>query len=167
MGLVSAAAGAVGGTLADQWRDFFVAPTFDEQTIVAPGVFQESNRGRGSNRSASANVISDGSRVVVPESTAVIVTDGGEIASVSTEPGYFEYFNDGQPSIFTGSGLRESLIRQSWERFKSGGSRLSSSSSTTSICGRSGTSDSAHQGYFPTETSHLFQKAPARRPFCV
>ena len=29
--------------------------------------------------------------------------------------------NDGQPSIFSGSGLRESLIRQSWERFKFGG----------------------------------------------
>ena len=121
MGLVGAAIGAVGGTLADQWRDFFIAPTFDEQTIVAPGVFQEKNRGRGSNRADSANVISDGSRVVVPENTAVIITDGGEIVSVSTEPGYFEFYNDGQPSIFSGSGLSESLIRQSWERFKFGG----------------------------------------------
>ena len=121
MGLVSAAVGAVGGTLADQWTDFFVAPTFDEQTIVAPGIFQESNRGRGSNRSSSANVITDGSRVVVPENTAVIITDGGRIASFSTEPGYFVFRNDGQPSMFNGSGIRESLIRQSWERFKFGG----------------------------------------------
>ncbi len=121
MGLVSAAVGAVGGTLRDQWRDFFVAPTFDEQTIVAPGILQESNRGRGSNRSSSANVITDGSRVVVPENTAVIITDGGGIASLSTLPGYFVFRNDGQPSIFNGSGLRESLIRQSWKRFKFGG----------------------------------------------
>lgn len=121
MGLLSAAVGAVGGSLADQWRDFFVAPTFDEQTIVAPGIFQESNRGRGFNRSASANLISDGSRVLVPENTAVIITDGGEITSMSTEPGYFVFYNDGQPSIFSGSGLRESLIQQSWERFKFGG----------------------------------------------
>lgn len=121
MGLVSAAVGAVGGTLADQWTDFFVAPTFDEQTIVAPGIFQESNRGRGSNRSSSANVITDGSRVLVPENTAVIITDGGGIASFSTEPGYFVFRNDGQPSMFNGSGIRESLIRQSWERFKFGG----------------------------------------------
>lgn len=121
MGLISAAVGAVGGTLADQWKDFFAAPPFDEQTIVAPGMLQERNRGRGSNKSGSANVISDGSRVVVPENTAVIITDGGEIASVSTEPGYFEFYNDGQPSIFSGSGLHESLIRESWERFKFGG----------------------------------------------
>lgn len=121
MGLVNAAVGAVGGTLADQWRDFFVPPAFDEQTIVAPGLLQESNRGRGTTRTGSANLISDGARVVVPENTAVIITDGGEIASVSTEPGYFVFYNDGQPSIFSGSGIRESLIRQSWERFKFGG----------------------------------------------
>lgn len=121
MGLISATVGAVGGTLADQWKDYFVAPTFDEQTIVAPGIFQESNRGRGSNRSSSSNVISDGSRIVVPENTAVIITDGDGIASVSTEPGYFVFRNDGQPSIFNGAGLRETLIRQSWQRFKFGG----------------------------------------------
>ena len=121
MGLISAAVGAVGGTFADQWKDYFVPPAFDEQTIVAPGVFQEGNRDRGSNRSQSSNVISDGSRVVVPENTAVIITDGGEIASVSTAPGYFVFRNDGQPSIFNGGGFRESLVRQSWQRFKFGG----------------------------------------------
>jgi len=121
MGLVNAARGAIGGTLADQWVDFFTAPTFDEQMLIAPGVFQRSNRDRGSNRKASANIISDGSRIAVPENTAVIITDGGAIVSVATEPGYFVFRNDGQPSLFTGSGLRRSVIEQSWERFKFGG----------------------------------------------
>lgn len=121
MGLVSAAVGAGGGTLADQWIDFFTAPAFDEQTLVSPGVFQERNNGRGSNRRASTNIVSDGSRVVVPENTAVIVTDGGGIVSVSAEPGYFVFRNDGMPSLFAGSGFRNSLISQSWERIKFGG----------------------------------------------
>jgi len=121
MGLISAAGDAVRGTLADQWVDFFIAPVFDEQTLVAPGAFQVHNLGRGSNRHASSNVITDGSRVVVPENSAVIITDGGRIVSVSTEPGYFVFRNDGQPSMFTGSGLRRSLIEQSWQRFKFGG----------------------------------------------
>ena len=121
MGLVSAGIGAVGGTLADQWVDFFTAPAFDEQTLVAPGILQERNNGRGSNTRGSTNVVTDGSRVVVPENTAVIVTDGGGIVSVSTEPGYFVFRNDAMPSLFTGSGLRKSLISQSWERFKFGG----------------------------------------------
>ena len=121
MGLIGAAGRAVGGTLADQWVDFFTAPAFDELTIVAPGLFQESNAGRGSNKHGSMNIITDGSRVVVPENTAVIITDGGNIASVSTEPGYFVFRNDGQPSLFAGSGVRASLIEQAWERFKLGG----------------------------------------------
>ncbi len=121
MGLISAGIGAVGGTLADQWIDFFTAPAFDEQTLVSPGVLQERNNGRGTNKRGSTNIVTDGSRVAVPENTAVIITDGGRIVSVSTEPGYFVFRNDGQPSIFTGSGLRRSLITQSWERFKFGG----------------------------------------------
>ena len=121
MGLISAAVGAVGGTLADQWKDFFTAPPFDEQTLVAPGIIQETNRGRGSNRYGSTNVVTDGSRIAVPENTAVIITDGGEIDSVSTEPGYFVFRNDGQPSIFAGSDVYTSVIKQSWERFRFGG----------------------------------------------
>lgn len=121
MGMISAALGAVGGTLADQWNDFYTAPAFDEQTLVAPGVLQEQNRGRGSNRRGSTNIVTDGSRIAVPENTAAIITDGGSIVSVSTEPGYFVFRNDGQSSMFTGSGVRGSLISQSWERFKFGG----------------------------------------------
>lgn len=121
MGMISAALGAVGGTLADQWSDFYTAPAFDEQTLVAPGVLQEQNRGRGSNKRGSTNIVTDGSRIAVPENTAAIITDGGRIVSVSTEPGYFVFRNDGQPSLFSGSGVRASLVSQSWERFKFGG----------------------------------------------
>lgn len=121
MGLISAGTDAVRGTLADQWVDFFTAPTFDEQTLVAPGVLRTRNSGRGSNTKASTNIVSDGSRIAVPENTAVIITDGDGIAAVSVQPGYFIFYNDGNPSIFTGTGLRNSLIAQSWERFKFGG----------------------------------------------
>ncbi|WP_162891202.1 SPFH domain-containing protein [Aeromicrobium sp. A1-2] len=121
MGLISAGVGAVGGTLADQWRDFYTAPNFDEQTLVAPGTLQRQNNGRGTNKHGSNNVVSDGSRIAVPENAAAIITDGGEIASVATEPGYFVFRNDGQPSIFEGAGVGRSLVAQSWERFKFGG----------------------------------------------
>jgi membrane protease subunit (stomatin/prohibitin family) len=121
MGLISAGFGAVRGTLADQWLDFLTAPSFDERTLVAPGVLQVRNNGRGSNTKGSTNIVSDGSRIAVPEGTAVVITDGGGIVSMSTEPGYFIFRNDGQPSVFAGSGFPRSLILQSWERFKFGG----------------------------------------------
>lgn len=121
MGLTRAAIDAVTGTLADQWGDFYTAPVFDEQTFVARAVLQERNRGRGLFRRGSKDVLTDGTRIAVPENTALIITDGGRIISFSSEPGYFVFENDGQPSIFTGSHVRESLVEQAWERFKFGG----------------------------------------------
>jgi membrane protease subunit (stomatin/prohibitin family) len=121
MGLMSAGIDAVSGTLADQWVDFLTAPAFDEQTLVAPGVLQERNNGRGTNTRGSTNVLTDGSRIVVPENTAALVTDGGGIVSVSVEPGYFVFRNDGLPSIFSGAGPHAGLITQAWERYRFGG----------------------------------------------
>lgn len=121
MGLLSAAVDAAGGTLADQWIEYFTAGDFDEQTVVAPAILQRRNAGRGSNQRGSSNIITDGSRFTVPEKTALVITDGGRIADVTTEPGYYTFQNDGQPSVFSGSGLMSSLIQQSWERFKFGG----------------------------------------------
>ena len=119
MGLIRAAAQAVRGTLADQWVDFFTAPVFDEQTLVSPGT--RAVRDSRAGVTASANIITDGTRVSVPEGTAVIITDGGAVVSMSCEPGYFTFWNEAQPSLFAGSGVHESLITQSWERFKFGG----------------------------------------------
>jgi len=121
MGLIKAAVGAVGGSLADQWLEFITAPSFDEQLLVAPGLPQAQNAGRGSNTRASTNVISNGSRILIPENTALVTTDGGRISNVSLEPGYFTFTSDGQPSLFAGGGFRRSLISQSFERFKFGG----------------------------------------------
>ena len=121
MGLISAAVGAVGGTLADQWVDFFTAPLSTSRPWSLPASSKSATAGAGRTGAVRRNVVTDGSRIAVPENTAVIVTDGGGIVSVSTEPGYFVFRNDGQPSIFTGSWLRKSLIEQSWERFKFGG----------------------------------------------
>lgn len=122
MGLIYAGADAVVGTLADQWPSFFTAPPFDEQGLVHPGVLRQRKSGRGLlRRGPSTNVVTDGSRILVPENTAVVITDGGRITSVSVEPGYFEFRNDGVPSLFEGSGVGRSLIAQSWERFKFGG----------------------------------------------
>lgn len=121
MGLIRAGVSAIGGTLADQWLEFFTAPAFDEKTLVAPGVLVDRNGGRGSNTRGSTNVVSDGSRIAVPENTAVLITDGGRIVSISSEPGYFVFRNDGQPSVFAGSSFRSALVLQSWERYKFGG----------------------------------------------
>ena len=62
MGLVQAAKGAIGGVLADQWKDFFTVPDgLPATAALFAAVPRGTNAGRGSNTSASSNIISNGS----------------------------------------------------------------------------------------------------------
>ena len=58
MGLIKAAAGAIGGTLADQWKDYFYCDAIDADTLVVKGSKRGSDR--SSNTKGESNVISDG-----------------------------------------------------------------------------------------------------------
>ena len=48
MGLIKAAAGALGGGLADQWREYFYCDSLDAEILVAKGEKRVS--GRSSNK---------------------------------------------------------------------------------------------------------------------
>lgn len=120
MGLIQAFTGALGGTFADQWRDIITAGHFGESTVVAPGVFQQTNNGRGSNYRGSADVISNGSKIFVPENTAAFIFSQGGIEEVVSTPGGYEY-QAGQASIFNGDGFEKSIVKQAGTRFKFGG----------------------------------------------
>ena len=47
MGLIKAAVGAAGGTLADQWKEFFYCEAIDKEVMVVKG--QKRTSGRSSN----------------------------------------------------------------------------------------------------------------------
>lgn len=117
MGFIKAFTGAFGGTLADQWKEFIVPMS------GVPAVPQGTNAGRGSNTKGSNNIISNGSKIVVPEGMALITMQEGAITGCITEPGGFVFSSDdpNAKSIFSGDGIVSSLITQSWERFKYGG----------------------------------------------
>ncbi|KIQ27795.1 SPFH domain-containing protein [Xanthomonas campestris] len=124
MGLVQAVAGAVGGVLADQWKDFYTVPVgLPATAAVFAAVPQGSNAGRGANTGASSNVISNGSRIVVPEGYGLLLMQDGAITAFVAEAGGYEWRSDdvNAQSLFAGDGLVSPLIRQSWERFKFGG----------------------------------------------
>lgn len=131
MGVIQAFTGALGGTFADQWKDIITAGHFDEYTVVSPGLFQQTNRGRGSNYRGSADVISNGSKIFVPENTAAFIFSQAGIEDVIWAPGGYEY-RDGMPSVFAGDGVWQSIVRQTGDRFTYGGqtSRNTSRSST-------------------------------------
>lgn len=124
MGLIQAAVGSIGGTLADQWKDFYTVPDGLAPTAALfAATPRGTNAGRGSNTRASSNIITNGSRIVVPEGYGLLLFQDGAITGFAAEPGGYEWnSNDlNSQSIFSGGGFVDALVKQSWERFKFGG----------------------------------------------
>ena len=124
MGLIQAVVGSIGGALADQWKDFYTVPDgLPATAALFAAVPRGSNAGRGSNTKASSNIITNGSKIVVPEGYGLLLFQDGAVTGFASEPGGYEWRSDdiNSKSIFTGDGLVDSLIKQSWERFKFGG----------------------------------------------
>lgn len=124
MGFIKAFGGAISGTFADQWLDFY-APRSDVPGTAAifEAVPQGANAGRGENTKGSNNVISNGSKIIVPEGTALITFQDGAVTGLIAEPGGFEFRSDDQnsKSFFAGDGIISSTLKTSWDRFKFGG----------------------------------------------
>jgi membrane protease subunit (stomatin/prohibitin family) len=124
MGLIQAVAGSVGGVLADQWKDFYTVPDGLAPTAALfAAVPRGTNAGRGSNTKGSSNIITNGSKIIVPEGYGLLLFQDGKITGFAAEPGGYEWRSDdiNSQSIFAGDGIVSPLIRQSWERFKFGG----------------------------------------------
>ena len=124
MGLIRASFGALGGSLADQWKDFLTVPQGLSQTAaVFPAVMRGTNAGRGSNTKGSEGVITNGSKIVVPEGYCLLTFHDGEITSIVAEPGAYIWNSDDpvSESIFAGDGFFSPIVKQSWQRFKFGG----------------------------------------------
>jgi len=124
MGLIQAAVGSIGGALADQWKDFYTVPSgLPATAALFAAVPQGTNAGRGSNTKGSSNIITNGSKIVVPEGYGLLLLQEGGITGFVAEAGGYEWRSDdlNSKSIFSGDGLVDSLIKQSWERFKFGG----------------------------------------------
>ena len=124
MGFIKAFTGALGGTFADQWKDYYLPQSNMPATAaICQAVPKGTDAGRGENYKGSENVITNGSKIVVPEGMALITMQDGAITGLIAEPGGFEFKSDdpNSQSIFSGGGLLSATIGQSWERFKFGG----------------------------------------------
>ncbi|MBR5992853.1 MAG: SPFH domain-containing protein [Lachnospiraceae bacterium] len=118
MGLIRAIAGAAGGVLADQWKEFFYCEAMDKNVMVTKGV----KRTKGNNH-GDDNIISNGSGIAVADGQCMIIVEQGKIVEVCAEPGEFTYDTSTEPSIFAGK-LGESIIatfKQIGKRFTYGG----------------------------------------------
>src|SRR5699024_9718845 len=98
-------------------------PRVSPTAAILPGVVRQQNAGRGANTKASDNIISNGSRIVVPEGFGLVTVENGQITGFIAEPGGFIFSSDEQnsQSVFAGDGVLSPTITTSWERFKFGG----------------------------------------------
>ncbi len=107
MGLIQAGIGAIGGTLADQWKEFFYCDSIDKDTLVVKGQKRIGNR--SSNTKGNDNIISNGSGIAVADGQCMIIVDQGKVVEVCAEPGEFTYNTSTEPSIFAGN-LGQSIL---------------------------------------------------------
>lgn len=123
MGFIKAFAGAIGGTFADEWKDYYVPLAGVPGTAaIFRAVPKGTDNGRGSNTKGSENVITNGSRIVVPEGTALVTVEDGKVTNFISEAGGYTFHSDNinSQSFLAGDGLL-STLKETWERFKFGG----------------------------------------------
>ena len=123
MGLINAALGAVGSTLADQWKEYFYCEAMDKDVLLTKGVKKTGTTNTlfgGSNKKGSDNIITNGSGIAVADGQAMIIVDDGEVVEFCAEPGRFVWDASSEPSIFTGN-----LWASIKDTFKLIGKRLS------------------------------------------
>ena len=107
MGLIKAGIGALGGVLADQWKEFFYCEALSKDVLVTKG--QKRVGSRSSNTKGSDNIISNGSVIAVADGQCMIIVEQGKVVEVCAEPGEFIYDTSTEPSIFAGS-LGKSIL---------------------------------------------------------
>ena len=117
MGLIKAGIGALGGTLADQWKEFFYCDALPNDVLMKKG--EKRTGSRSSNTKGSDNIITNGSGIAVADGQCMIIVEQGKIVEVCAEPGEFTYDTSTEPSIFTGN-LGQSIL----DTFKTIGKRF-------------------------------------------
>ena len=115
MGIIRAAATAVGGALAAQWLEVFEAGDMGGQTVFTSGVRIR----RGSNTKGTDNTVTNGSVIHVYPNQFMMVLDGGKVVDYTAEEGYYTVDNSSLPSLFNGK--FKAALKESFSRIKYGG----------------------------------------------
>ena len=101
MGLIKAFAGAVGGTLGDQWKEYFYCEALPADVLVRKG--SKRIGGKSSNKHGSDNVITDGSGIAVADGQCLVIVNNGKVSEICAEPGEYTFNSGESPSVFSGS----------------------------------------------------------------
>ena len=115
MGLINAITGSIKNVVGDQFKEFVTCPVADRDVLMTRGIVQHGD----ANSNPTAGVISNGSKIVVPQGWAMVLVDNGKVVEFSSEAGEYIYDNSSEPSIFAGN-LGTSIV----DSIKTIGSRI-------------------------------------------
>ena len=107
MGLIKAGVGSLGGTLADQWKEFFYCDALSPEVLAVKG--QKRVSGRSSNTKGNDNIISNGSVIAVADGQCMMIVEQGKVVDVCAEPGEYIYDISTEPSLFAGGNLASNI----------------------------------------------------------
>ena len=106
MGLIKAAVGAVGGTLADQWEDLIKCEDMGNDTLMVK-------------KTTKSGQISKNSRIIVAPGQVAVIYDSGAILDATAEEGTYTFDASSSPSFFAGQ--FGDVFKEMWQRFTYGG----------------------------------------------
>ena len=89
MGLISNIVGVIGTSVSssvrDQYLEFFTSDSLGQDVLVRRGATSIKN---GKNK-GNSDIISNGSKIAVPEGTALLLVDNGKVVDFTTEAGMY------------------------------------------------------------------------------
>ena len=115
MGIIKAAAHAMGGALADQWLEVYEPNDMSDKTVFTNGSLIR----RGQNVKGTNQTVTNGSVIHVYDNQFMMLVDGGKVVDYTAEPGYYKVDNSSLPSLFNGQ-FGDSL-KEAFNRIKYGG----------------------------------------------
>jgi membrane protease subunit (stomatin/prohibitin family) len=119
MGIIKAAVNAIGGTFADQYKEFIYCDALPMDVLIKKGQVKKM---QGSTNNGNSNIITDGSRIAVSKGQCLLVVENGKVVDFCAEEGEYIYKTGTSPSMLTGGmeGLKKSFTTL-WNRVQSGG----------------------------------------------
>lgn len=108
MGLIKAFNSSVSSGLGDQFKEYIICPNADANIIIQRGIVKH---GAG-NKNSTDGIITNGSAIVVPTGTCMVLIDNGAIVEFVAEAGTYKYDSSTEPTIFEGGlfkGIKDTI----------------------------------------------------------
>lgn len=102
MGLFKAAKDAIGGTLADQWKEAIRCEDMTNNVLMVK-------------KTTPNGVISNKSTIIVAPGQCAVIFDNGKVIDATAEEGFYQFDSSTSPSFFAGDFGK--TFKEMWERF--------------------------------------------------